>query len=222
MKRLQKQVDNAVRKTARQAVRIVRKNVPVAFGELRDSLHAESLPGPGQVATTIADAPHAAAVEVGSRPHLVPLDALIKWVKLRGMQGLSASGRVRNKRWSAKGMGSTTREHARRVAAQLKGLESGGSLSVDAPEQIARAIQQAILRKGTKPHWFVAKSMPEILRLLEQNVEAALNKSSRKSGGKAANDDGVLDGILEDGPAKEVEEMLGEVVSELPMLPPAS
>lgn len=170
LRRLQREADRAVRRTSRKAVRVVVRNIPIAFGELKDSLHAVDLPGPGHIASTIAEAPHAAAVEVGSRPHLVPLDELVKWVKLRGMQGLSKAGRVRSSRWKATGMGVTTADHARRVARQLKGMRVNGATPIDAPEQIARAIQQAILHSGTKPHWYMAKSLPEIEAVLDAEL----------------------------------------------------
>src|SRR6185312_2759464 len=188
-------------------------------------IHSEQHTGPGHIASTITSAPHAGAVEAGSRPHLVPLDALIKWVKLRGMQGLTASGRIRTKRWNPEG--TTTFAHARRVASQLKGMESGGSLSIDAPEQIARAIQQAILKKGTKPHWYTAKSMPEIERLLETNIAAVIDKSQHTvkvhigPKGPAGSPGNSIEGTFEPTEMAAIDEMVGEVVDDLPALPPA-
>lgn len=217
MARLQKNVENSIRKTARQAVPVIAKHVPIAFGELKHSIHAESKAGPGHVASTIVDAPHAAAVEVGSRPHLVPIDELIAWVKLRGTQGLTKTGRIRTKRWNP--AGSTTRAHAIRVAQQLRAKQSGGALGIDAPEQVAHAIQMAILRAGTKPHWYTAKSMAEIERILKNNVDAALSKSTRKGRKSQPVDDGIIDGVLEDAEKIAGEEMIGEVVESFPLLP---
>jgi len=171
---MRRRVEGAMRKTARRAKRVIDKNIPIAFGELEDSIHSEEYTGSSHVASTIASAPHAAAVEAGSRPHLVPLEDLIKWVKLRGMQGLTASGRIRTARWKPRG--TTTFEHARRVARQLRGMESGGALSIDAPEQIARAIQQAILKNGTRPHWYMSKSLPGIEQMLVENIDAVISK----------------------------------------------
>lgn len=157
-------VHQAIVATAHQ----IAKNVPIAFGELRTSVHAviETNGGGANV-----DAPHAAAVEFGSRPHWVPLEPLIRWVKLRGMQGLSARG---SSRWG-RGPGKTTGEHSYNVARQLSTMVgSDGAMSIDAPEQIAKAIQLSIAKKGTKPHWYVRQSVPAAMRILHREVSRAL------------------------------------------------
>ena len=155
--KFRKNVDRAITRTAHAAVNVIRQNAPVAFGELSDSVYAEPH-------RTVVDAPYAAAVERGSQPHAANIDALERWVKLRGMQGLSN----RSLR------GTTSRGHARRVASQLKAMESGGSLSVDAPRQIAWAIWHAILEHGTRPHWFVLQSLPDIEAYLDTYIKEAI------------------------------------------------
>ncbi len=170
---LKREVKTAIRKTARDAIPIIRKKTPKAFGELRDSIHAESTE---DGALTVVDAPYAAAVEMGSRPHLVPLDALIRWVKLRGMQGLNSKGKLNRGLLRANGhrIGSTTAVHAISVAAELKSMEKNGVLSIGAPEQIARRIQQKILKNGTKPHWYVLSVLPQIEGILHDNILEAV------------------------------------------------
>ena len=163
----QRRITGAVRKTAKQGVPIVRANVPVAFGELGESL-ADKPTGTG--AKIEAGAPHAAAVEVGSRPHTPPLEPLIAWVRLRAAQGL-LSERQLNKL-----PGTTTATHARAVAAQVRGMERDGAVDADAPRQIAFAIQQKIAREGTLPQWFARRSLPAIVELLESLVTDALFK----------------------------------------------
>jgi hypothetical protein len=156
----------AVPKTARLTGHYaIEETIPVAHAELRDSLHTED--GPPGNAQLIADAPHSAAVEVGSRPHMPPLAPLIEWVKLRGMQGLSDSGRIKPTRdWRLR--------PARTVARALRAMQHGGSLSVDAPEQIARAIQHAISVRGTKPFHYMLRSVPFARSTLAELVKAAL------------------------------------------------
>jgi hypothetical protein len=94
---------------------------------------------------------------------------LIRWVKLRGFQGLTAEpqrGRLR---------GTTTREHAEGVAGQLAAFEQeDGSVDANAPEQIARAIQLAIAAHGTKPHWYARNALPAIHGILDAQIRAAL------------------------------------------------
>lgn len=150
-------VHQAIVATAHQ----IAKNVPIAFGELRTSVHAviETNGGGANV-----DAPHAAAVEFGSRPHWVPLEPLIRWVKLCGMQGLSARRKP----------GTTTSRQSKAVAGSLASLVSDGASPVDGPEQIAKAIQLSIAKKGTKPHWYVRQSVPAAMRILHREVSRAL------------------------------------------------
>lgn len=172
----QRGAEEAVRKTARDGVKVVRDQVPVAFSELSDSIHAGSALNGAYI---IADAPHAAAVENGSRPHTPPLEPLIRWVKLRGMQGLRSASALRKTRGAS---------HARTVASQLRQLQSRtfsdrsgtGSVysPVDAAETVARAIQAVIAKRGTKPHAFMLKSLPELQMMLDSNVRKAMNSAA--------------------------------------------
>lgn len=91
--------DRRVRRTVRMVAarvrdQVARKYVPIAFRELIDSLHV--LDAQNGTAFVIADAPHSEAVENGSRPHTPPLEPLVRWVQLRGMQGLTRGGGVRS------------------------------------------------------------------------------------------------------------------------------
>jgi hypothetical protein len=159
-------LDDARRRAADKGAQYVRRHMPVAFGELRDSVHT------GPFHTIVADAPHAAAVERGSRPHTPPLAPLIDWVKLRGMQGLDARGRVNPHR---KLTGSTTRYHAARVAGELHAMAQVGAQQVEDAAAIARGIQRAIAAHGTKPHWFMRASIPKVREILAEEVQRALH-----------------------------------------------
>ena len=182
IKALERQIAGATRKTARQGAAHVRRNVPVAFSQLRDSVHTEG-------SRIVVDSPHAASAEVGSRPHMPPLAPLIAWVRLRGMQGLASQKQI------ARMPGKTTRSAATRVSATIAAASaanaigsgasaiSGGSSSPAGPHsrmdvvvQIARAIQRSIARKGTKPHWYMRESLPAIVAILDQNVRQALER----------------------------------------------
>lgn len=146
----------ALRAAARDGKLIVQENTPKASGELFDSVAERSTPAGARIAVT---APHAVAVELGSMPHMVPLAALIEWVKRRGMQGLE--GRVRR----------ADRSQVRGVRGALKSLEQDGATPVDAPEQIARAIQASIAKHGTKPQHYVEKSLPSIDALVQAHLD---------------------------------------------------
>lgn len=166
-----KKLKRAQVRAARRTAAHVRRNVPVAFGELRASVHSSKT-------KVFADAPHAAAVERGSRPHTPPLEPLIKWVRLRGMQGLVPPKSM------ARLPGTTTSTHASNVAGSIKQYAqdsgfadwSGGASPVDAPRQIARKIQAAIAKRGTKPHWYMRRSVPVARRILGEEITRQLKQ----------------------------------------------
>lgn len=159
----EKALDKALRKTARKGASHVRRNVPVAFSELRDSVRAAR-------DSIIADAPHAAAVELGSRPHMPPLEPLIKWVKLRGMQGLNRRGNV--VRGASRLPGTTTEQWAIGIAKLIRDHEKHGAVGADVPRQIAWAIAMGIKKHGTKPHHYMSGSIPKVMEILDQQVAA--------------------------------------------------
>lgn len=114
----------AVHRTASEGADVAIQTVPVAFGELvatiRDIPHESG-------ATIRADAPHAAAVEVGSRPHKVSIWALKRWCEVKGI-----------------------------------------------PTSAAWPIQVKIAREGTRPTWFMRRTLPAVERLLHTNMRRAL------------------------------------------------
>jgi hypothetical protein len=59
---------------------VVAANMPDTDGELARALAVTS---DADAVHLTADAPHAAAVEVGARPHLVPLHALVRWIQVK-------------------------------------------------------------------------------------------------------------------------------------------
>ncbi len=166
LERIRKNAEKAIASTAKASVKIVQNRTPKAFGELKESVHSE----PDKV---VIDAPHAAAVEVGSAPHTPNFEKLLAWVKLRGMQGLSRPG-------SLKRMGHTTLTQATKIQAMLAAETKrgpGGMFSpVDSAVSVARAISKGIEKEGTKPHFFVRSSLPEIGETLLKKLEAAIKK----------------------------------------------
>lgn len=158
MRARQKRVEAGIRQAAKAGRTVAKQNAPVAFGPLRESIHVEG-------SQIVADAPHAAAVENGSRPHWVPLEALIEWVTLRARQGKLTPRQIERL------PGTTTAGHARRVAAQLQAGLGDNDAGI---MQLARDIQRAIAAHGTKPHHFMGRSMPEIMKALDKLVKEAL------------------------------------------------
>ena len=160
-----RRVRSGVRATSRKAVGVVKRRVPVAFGELRESAHAESTAGG---ARTIVDAPHAVPVEVGARPHWIPIEPLLAWVKLRASQGLLSPRQI------GRLPGSTTQAHAISIAGQLGAMEKDGALTVDAPLRIAYALQAKLAKTGSAPTWYARDSLPDIMTILDREVRLAL------------------------------------------------
>ena len=159
-------VQRAAQRAASRGRRLVKENVPVAHGELRESVHTEGM-------TIVVDAPHAAAVNLGSRPHWMPIGPLIEWVKLRGTQGLLSE------RQMGRLPGTTSASAAQGVAAMLRNHEvegPGGYSPTDAVERVARAIQRAIAKRGTKAHHFIEKSLPGIRAILGEEILRALGE----------------------------------------------
>jgi hypothetical protein len=164
----ERRLRGAVGDAARAGVSVVKHRVPVAFGELRESVKPEDREGGAAI---VVDAPHAAPVETGSRPHTPPLAPLVAWVKLRGAQGLLSPRQI------GRLPGSSTAAHAITVAAALQSMERDGALDVEAPVRIARAIQRAIRDRGTKPHWYARSSLPAIRTVLGAAIRKALSEA---------------------------------------------
>lgn len=170
-KQREKKVVGAIKAAARKAsasnASALKRNIPVAFGEIRESVHVVGM-------SVIVDAPHAAAVNNGSRPHWMPLAPLIAWVKLRGMQGLATE------RQQGRLPGTSTKAAAQGVASMLASHEHrgpGGYSSSDAPVQVARAIQRAIAQRGTKAHHFIEKSLPGMFAVLDAEIRKAISEN---------------------------------------------
>lgn len=158
MRKREERIRRAVERTARAGAKIAGERVPKAFESLLMSLESGPLPD-GQGYRYGSSAPHADATERGTRPHFPPIEPLIRWVKLRGMEGLS---------------GKSASARAKGVAALIRRSERGGAVSVDTPERIAYAIQQKIGREGTKPLLWAKNSIPPTMEILDREIIAAL------------------------------------------------
>lgn len=155
MKAIKRQVLRAANMAARDGAKIARDNAPVAFETLRDGIGAEKR---SNGAAVVSVAPHAAAAEVGSRPHRPPFGPILAWVRLRGMQGLSSRGG---------GAG-------RFVAGAIRARGTAESTPVDAAEQIAWAIVAKISKEGTKPTLYMARTVDPLVLALDKHVKDLL------------------------------------------------
>ena len=108
-----------------------------------------------------------------------PVEPILAWVKLRGMQGLTSGGAVKSDPvlgpYRASGTARGWRQGAARaMAAAIARKVSGGALSVDAPKRIAWAIAMKIKRYGTKPQPFMSTAVPFATQALERFANDAL------------------------------------------------
>lgn len=178
MVKLQSRLYTATLKAAQVGAKAAAFRVPVAFGELKQSIRAESTASGARV---IADAPHAAPVEFGSRPHWPPLEPLVKWVRLRGAQGISGSRKVRNSgapKWVRDRLKEYERGGRQGARQRLPAGGVGARSPVDAPAQVARAIQAAIAARGTPPTFFMRMAIPQVQAALDEFVKKALRQDA--------------------------------------------
>lgn len=174
---LEKRIVSAIHKALEtvaheDAVAIIGEHVPVAFGELKRSIEGE---GAGSEVSTVVDAPHAAAVEVGSRPHTPDIESLTEWVRLRIGQGVTPQGTVREK--YPRSWGPTTPRQATAAANEaLRLSKQNGGKPHDQAEEIARRIAKHIMVAGTEPHWYVRNSMEEIGKAIGNNLRKYLSE----------------------------------------------
>jgi hypothetical protein len=185
LERLERRVQLELAGAAIDGAHAIEPHIPVAFAELRGSLHVDASRAVEGEIRIVLDAPHAEAVERGARPHTPPLEPLVRWVKLRGMQGLTKTGRVRRDGkilgvggTNARAWGPTSAAQAARVATSIRAFRATGELATDinAPVKIARAIQMAIRKNGTKPHWMVRRTLPEIEVILGRHMKRAVRE----------------------------------------------
>lgn len=174
---IKRKVTKAIRTTARKAVKPIRSRVPKAFGELSESIQDYTHGADGNPITAVT-APHASDVEIGTPPHKPDFEKLLAWVRLRGLQGLTKRGRLRKS--FRKDQGPTTPYQARRISSMFRSLVvrggkgAGRHSPADAAVQIAQAISRKIEKFGTKPHWYVQNSLPDIAIILDSEVRKEL------------------------------------------------
>lgn len=138
-----KRIGAATFEAALLGAEIVAKGAPLDVGALKSSIRARRIDN--KTSEVVADAPHAAVLEVGSRPHMPPLQPLIDWVRRH-----------------AKSFGVTVRRGRRAAESDDKILE------------IATAIQHAISVRGTRPRWYMRSTLEKQNRAFAKIVERAL------------------------------------------------
>lgn len=138
-KRLRDATKGAVIEAAAVGAEIVSRDAPVDTGRLKQSVIMRKRGASGHP-EIVAQAPYAGPVEVGSRPHWVPLRPLVGWVRrhasLFGLKGGTQRGK-------------------------------GGRFVGGAIITLARKIQRSIARRGTKPKWYMKRNLPRLEQVLK-------------------------------------------------------
>ena len=142
MERLELEVKKGILETAAESARIILPDIPVAFGPLRESLHVDAIEFMHGHVSVVIDAPHAAAVEIGSRPHIPPLEPLVKWVKLRGMQALRKGGDRK------KLLGKTSAYHANQIGGHIAAGKRFTSKDTAFIGRVSRAASKRVTNRG--------------------------------------------------------------------------
>lgn len=183
MAKLRRNVDLAVGQTAAEGRVVVEANAPEAFGDLKEGVASEVTSTGYRIIST---APHSAAVEVGSRPHTPPFAPIYAWVKLRGFQGIQSTvarnlrgakiGRIKRHR-AATFVASRIREQGiDHIDGDTGKRTRNAETPADAAKKVAWMIIGKIRREGTKPTWFVRRSLHTVKVILNSRIRAALER----------------------------------------------
>jgi hypothetical protein len=186
-------VKASVKKAAdRTASKVKREIAPKAFGFLADSI--ESVVRGDGAADVICESEYAEAMETGSRGQprkMPPFDAIIAWVQLRGIQGITTKGNVisgsraprnitiqkRNTEAQAKRVGSLFDQFFDRSKVAMGAWRAQATTegAVDAATRsVAAMIRHHIMRHGTKPKRFMLSAVPVAYDFLDYYVKQAL------------------------------------------------
>ncbi len=113
-------------------------------------------------AELLNDAPHAAIVEAGSRPHWPPLLPILEYLGRK--KGVSTAGVTQGGKWDLSDQEMFTRSEA---------LEELRLFAVKVAGKIAA--------HGTSPKWILRDSQPQFARFVSEEVERALRDAEREA-----------------------------------------
>lgn len=177
LRAMQRRVRGAVRRTAKQAVKICQANVPGEYSEIAPGIEAVEEDGAVLVRS---HAPHSLIVEVGpprgETGAIGDVAALTAYIKRFG------SARTKVGRSIRKRLGWFVQKRTR---------SQGRSSPIDAPERLAWATLGHI-RKYAKPHRFMLAGLPAIEKALASNIEDALNSVGKAEIAALAAKSGLL------------------------------
>lgn len=132
-------------------------------GALKASIRVRRTPTGAEL---VIHAPHAGVLEAGARPHWAPLQPLIDWVtRHRAAFGMSKL-KPPSRRVYKTPLGAT-RARLRETFYAMAKADQDADIKA-----IAYGIRWKIHEEGSKPHWFVRKSLPAMRDALAKILEA--------------------------------------------------
>lgn len=148
----------ANRRTAARTIAIVSAGSPVDLGLYRARWAVDNIP---DGAILFNDAPYAAVLELGSRPHRPPFGAILAWAQRKA--------------------GSIILMSTGQPLASRKGGRPASSSTHTAGEQaniyaFAMAVVKKIEREGTKPKFVMRNALPRSKDILRQETLRALGE----------------------------------------------
>lgn len=166
---VRKDVDMGVRLAAQRGRTHLVKKTPVDTGQARVSWKVTD--------TTIHnDAPHIGILERGARPHKVSpegIEALTRWA----LRTLSVKPKARGKREDTKKK--KTVKKGKKTPGKKKAPRKRESLTETQARSVAWAIAKKLEREGQPGKFFVEKSLPQIKKFLQLEIESQLRKRVR-------------------------------------------
>lgn len=156
----------ASRETARQAERIVVIASPVDQGFFKEAWSVHNIVKGAELRN---DAPHAAIVEEGSRPHMPPREPIRQWL-IRNIENIGLSR-------LEEGLSAPLVDNSgkpRKVKHNNDGEITASDNTVI--NQITFLICRGIAKKGTKPYHILKSRQMLFLQLLEKNIRISLSK----------------------------------------------
>ncbi len=147
------------------------KHTPADLGQLKASWKVKTVPAPNvlggdvTLAELINDAPHAAIVEFGARPHKVSAEgwqAIYEWARRHFR---SESGRMRP-----------------------RPRNTGPDRAFRGPDPVIASITWAIVRKigkvGQKATFFVLNNLPALRGILAEEMAIQIERAQKSGGGR--------------------------------------
>lgn len=143
-------------------------------------------------------APHGAFLEVGTRPHMPPIEPLVEWAKRKFSPNRRKRQKSKKSARRKKGLGERLSKWAKKNLLFTAALHKGASGRAARPrikkpeltDKQARAIAwrvaMSIKKKGTKPRFYMRETVHGLKPLVLPEIRRAMVKADRRAGRRPA------------------------------------